>query len=177
MAAANLSGNYEYEAPGSKGSRTVKKMTLNGNGTVHYREEGETSLETFVISGQGTWRIVDDHVEFRFPALNKKNTLKRKVLVPGLEVPHTTFDDGFDVDVDKLLNAPVKGLHKWKRVILLVCVCVCVCVCACTCGVLKGSADNIFFGVLVFKVVVYGGVDGGGRLCCSRRPCCFSTIF
>lgn len=115
MAAANLSGNYEYEAPGSKGSRTVKKMTLNGSGTVHYREEGETSLETFVISGQGTWRIVDDHVEFRFPALNKKNTLKRKVLVPGLEVPHTTFDDGFDVDVDKLLNAPVKGLHKWKR--------------------------------------------------------------
>ena len=29
---------------------------------------------------------------------------------------HVTVDDGMDIPVDTLANAPAHGVHKWKRV-------------------------------------------------------------
>ena len=107
---------------------------------------GETSLESFEISGRGRWQVSGASVEIQFPQLQKQNKLKRpalssltrtlslfvlltcislrhlfdiwfrSVLVPGMGDSHVTVNDGFDIDVEKLVNAPAHGVHKWKRI-------------------------------------------------------------
>ena len=39
----------------------------------------------------------------------------RRVLVPGMGDPHVTVDDGMDISVETLVNAPAHGVHKWRR--------------------------------------------------------------
>lgn len=119
MAAASVAGTYLFDKPGSGGDKSLKTLSLDPHGGVSYKEEGENKIETFVISGNGSWSISADklYVVIRFPRLTKINTPKSKQLIPGMDAPHITEDDGFDILATDLTNAPAGGFakHKWKR--------------------------------------------------------------
>ena len=117
MAAANVIGTYIYEKPGS-GEKSLKTLEIKAGGVVNFKEEGENSIETYTITGPGSWSISSDgiYVVIRFPKLTKLNKPKKAQLVPGLDAPHITEDDGFDIPVNDLVNAkPGLAKHKWKR--------------------------------------------------------------
>uniref|UniRef100_A0A7S4KY35 Zinc-ribbon domain-containing protein n=1 Tax=Paramoeba aestuarina TaxID=180227 RepID=A0A7S4KY35_9EUKA len=115
----NVVGKYEYHKPGSGGDKSIKYLTLNANGTAIFYEKGETSMESFEINGRGSWRIEGEGsgetVMISFPEIKKDNKLKRQVLVPGMGASHVTVDDGLDIPVATLVNAPGHGVHKWRK--------------------------------------------------------------
>ena len=116
---AAIAGKYIYEKPGS-GEKSMKTLELLDGGRVAYQEVGENSIESFTISGSGTWSISADgqYCVIQFPRLTKVNKPKKAQLVPGMDAPHVTEDDGFDIRLEDLVNAPAStsfAKHKWKR--------------------------------------------------------------
>eukprot|EP00013_Stygamoeba_regulata_P022006 CAMPEP_0177660834 /NCGR_PEP_ID=MMETSP0447-20121125/18289_1 /TAXON_ID=0 /ORGANISM="Stygamoeba regulata, Strain BSH-02190019" /LENGTH=223 /DNA_ID=CAMNT_0019166001 /DNA_START=44 /DNA_END=712 /DNA_ORIENTATION=+ len=118
-APAGMLGSFEMVKPGSCGDKVVQYLTLKEGGAVEFREEGETSLESYVVTGTGRWTIKEGSVELLFPETRKTNTMKRKMLASvakEISGDHVQQNDWMSIPISMLVNAPPKGsfgVHKW----------------------------------------------------------------
>mmetsp|Transcript_91505 Transcript_91505/g.137005 ORF Transcript_91505/g.137005 Transcript_91505/m.137005 type:complete len:192 (+) Transcript_91505:10-585(+) len=111
---SSLAGTYEYVKPGSF-EKSTQVLTLNADGTCSYSENGETSMEIFTSSGNGTWDCCEGVLRVVVQALTRDTKFKSKPIVPGIK-EGTTVEYNITVPIteQEIANATAHGTNKWR---------------------------------------------------------------
>ena len=111
-----IAGNYEYLKPGSV-EKSKQTLALRPDGTCSYTEDGESSLDTFTSSGNGTWDTHNGVVRVVIHSLVKDTQFKSKPMVPGMKDGRTIeYNITVPITESELLNATAFGTNKWRVV-------------------------------------------------------------
>ena len=112
---AELAGTYEYVRPGSF-EKSTQTLVLRADGTCSYSEEGQTSMETFSMSGDGTWDVCDAVVRIVIGTLTRDNKFKVKPLVKDI-TEGRSYENNVNIPITEaeLAKAPGHGTNKWRR--------------------------------------------------------------
>mmetsp|Transcript_1901 Transcript_1901/g.3020 ORF Transcript_1901/g.3020 Transcript_1901/m.3020 type:complete len:195 (+) Transcript_1901:36-620(+) len=111
---ASLAGTYEYVKPGSF-EKSVQVLTLNSDGSCSYSEEGQTSMETFTTSGDGSWDVNEGVLRVVINALTKDTKFKSKPIVPGIKEGKTVeYNITIPITESDIANATPNGTNKWR---------------------------------------------------------------
>mmetsp|Transcript_17459 Transcript_17459/g.22212 ORF Transcript_17459/g.22212 Transcript_17459/m.22212 type:complete len:192 (-) Transcript_17459:72-647(-) len=109
-----LAGTYEYVKPGSF-EKSTQVLTLNSDGTCSYSENGETSMETFTSSGEGTWECAEGVLRVIVKALTRDTKFKSKPIVPGIKEGKTVeYNITVPITEQEIANATAHGTNKWR---------------------------------------------------------------
>lgn len=112
---SSLAGTYEYVKPGSF-EKSTQVLTLNSNGTCSYKEDGETSFESFTTSGDGKWDCYDGVLRVVISALTRDTKFKTKSIVPGIkEGKSVEYNITVPITEQEIINATPHGTNKWRR--------------------------------------------------------------
>lgn len=105
-------GAFEYIKP----KQCTQYLTVNANHSCSFEEKGDNGLESYLMTGEGTWSLENNVLKVHFPRLKKEMQMKGLQMVPGIE-SGTAFSDNVVmlISKDELVNAPKHGTHKWRR--------------------------------------------------------------
>ena len=112
---ADVVGTYEYERPRDK---CLQRLTLQADGSVTFKETGETRMETWEGDGEGSWTVDGGVVRVVLHQFRKRMSFKMKTNVPGIEDGVSTQQDVcINVTLEELKNAPTRpGVkNRWRR--------------------------------------------------------------
>ena len=109
-----LAGTYEYARPGSF-EKSLQTLVLNANGTCSYREDGETSMESYTSGGEGTWDVSNEVVRVVINCLVRDNKFKVKPLVKDITEGRTSETNvNIPITESEIANATAFGTNKWR---------------------------------------------------------------